>query len=133
MYARQSMAKNRQNGITMASQIVHSNLNQFNTFEDAVVLSKDINLEWDGYVESYEMHFTSVADVVANNIPGFIGEIGVRMGFGIFAMMCAGGPSRQSSSMETFWKEITEIYPTAYEIIGGTGIGIVKNTVRSEV
>jgi cephalosporin hydroxylase len=33
----------------------------------------------------------------------------------------------QSTSMTNFWNEVQTIYPTTYEITGGTGIGIIKN------
>ena len=70
-----------------ASQIVCSNLNQHMTYADVAILAKEHNFEWDGYLESYEMQYNAVVDVGANNVPGIICEIGVRLGYGIFTMM----------------------------------------------
>jgi len=41
--------------------------------------------------DSYEQLYTAGREVQQKQIPGLICEIGVRMGFGIFSMMCGAG------------------------------------------
>jgi len=64
---------------------------EFNIIVETARLNE---IEMDLAAGAYMLLTDAVADVNLNNVPGLIAEIGVRLGFGIFSMMCAGGPTR---------------------------------------
>jgi hypothetical protein len=63
-----------------------------NTYDDVLELAKQWGLEMDGYPHTYKLLFKAAME--SKDVPGLICEIGVRMGFGIFTMMCAAGNSK---------------------------------------
>lgn len=65
-----------------------------NDYNDVIALSHEWKIEMDGLSDTYLLLYSAAQSVVKNDIPGLICEIGVRMGYGIFTMMCSAGNAR---------------------------------------
>jgi hypothetical protein len=61
------------------------------TYDGVLSQAKTLGIKMDGMPKSYEQLYKAAKEVREKQVSGLICEIGIRMGFGLFSMMCGAG------------------------------------------